>query len=122
MCCEGGSRAHHGNGDCSCSPGSSSPGTLTRRFSTQEEQVGALEEYLNQYGVTPKTIMMQNHGLIAVGRTASEVESITAMNVKACRVLLGAAAFGGPHFMTDEDVRRIYTHPGELYRRKLAGF
>jgi hypothetical protein len=46
MCCEGGSRAHHGNGDCSCSPGSGSPGTLTRRFSTQEEQVGALEEYL----------------------------------------------------------------------------
>jgi len=82
----------------------------------------ALEEYLDAYAVTPKTIFMQNHGLIAIGRTASEVESITAMTVKACRVLLGTAAFGGPHFMSDEDVSRIYTHPGELYRRKVAGF
>lgn len=81
-----------------------------------------VEEYLDQYGATPKTIFMQNHGLIAVGRTASEVESITAMTVKACRVLTGTAAFGGPRFMSDEDVSRIYTHPGELYRRKLAGF
>ncbi len=82
---------------------------------------GGLEVYLDQYGVTPKTIYMQNHGLIAVGKTASEVESVTAMTVKACRVLTGTAAFGGPHFMGEGDVSRIYTHPGELYRRKLAG-
>ena len=81
-----------------------------------------LEEYLDAHGAAPKTILLQNHGLIAVGKNAAEVESITAMNVKACRVLLGTAAFGGPHFLSDEDVRRIYTHPSELYRRKQAGF
>ncbi|MBE0697860.1 MAG: class II aldolase [Anaerolineaceae bacterium] len=82
----------------------------------------SLEAYLDQYGIPPKSILMQNHGLIAVGRTASEVESITAMNVKSARVLLATAAFGGPRFLTDEDVNRIYTHPGEAYRRKQAGF
>jgi rhamnose utilization protein RhaD (predicted bifunctional aldolase and dehydrogenase) len=82
----------------------------------------AVERYLDDTGVAPKSILLQNHGLIAVGRTASEVESITAMNVKSCRVLLGTAAFGGPHFMTEEDVSRIYTHPGEAFRRKQAGF
>jgi rhamnose utilization protein RhaD (predicted bifunctional aldolase and dehydrogenase) len=82
----------------------------------------SLETYLDRYGTAPKSILMQNHGLIAVGNTASEVESITAMNVKSARVLLATAAFGGPRFLTDEDVNRIYTHPGEAYRRKLAGF
>jgi rhamnose utilization protein RhaD (predicted bifunctional aldolase and dehydrogenase) len=82
----------------------------------------ALETFLDRYGVAPKTVLMQNHGLIAIGRTAAEVESITAMNVKSARVLLATAAFGGPRFMTDADVDRIYTHPGELYRRKQAGF
>jgi rhamnose utilization protein RhaD (predicted bifunctional aldolase and dehydrogenase) len=80
-----------------------------------------LEEYLDAHGTAPKTIFMQNHGLIAVGRTAVEVDSITAMCVKSCRVLQATAAFGGPHFMSDEDVRVIYKHPGELYRRKQAG-
>lgn len=82
----------------------------------------SLEAYLDRYGVAPKSILLQNHGLIAVGKTASEVESITAMNVKSARVLLGTAAFGGPRFFTEAEVDRIYTHPGEAYRRKQAGF
>ena len=82
----------------------------------------ALEDHLDQYGEAPKTIFMQNHGLIALAKTASEVESITAMCVKACRVLQGAAALGGVRFMTQADVDRIHTHPSELYRRKQAGF
>lgn len=82
----------------------------------------ALEAHLDQYGAAPKTIFMQNHGLIALAKTAAEVESITAMTVKSCRVLLGTAAFGGPRFLSDEDIQRIDTHPGELFRRKQAGF
>jgi rhamnose utilization protein RhaD (predicted bifunctional aldolase and dehydrogenase) len=81
-----------------------------------------LEEHLDAYGEAPKTIFLQNHGLIALGKTAGEVESITAMSVKSCRVLIGTAAFGGPRFLSEEEVSRIHTHPSELYRRKLAGF
>jgi len=64
---------------------------------------------------------MQNHGLIALGRTAQQVESITAMAVKAARVLLGTYILGGPHFLAAEAVARIHTRPDELYRRKLLG-
>ncbi|RPJ50594.1 MAG: class II aldolase [Chloroflexi bacterium] len=81
-----------------------------------------LEKHLDAYGEAPKTIFLQNHGLIVLGKSPSEVESITAMTVKSCRVLLGTAAFGGPRFLTEEDVARIHTHPGEQYRRRLAGF
>jgi rhamnose utilization protein RhaD (predicted bifunctional aldolase and dehydrogenase) len=81
-----------------------------------------LEAHLDRYGVAPKTIFLQNHGLIALAKTAAEVESITAMTVKSCRVLLGTAAFGGPRFFTQEEIQSIDTHPSELFRRKQAGF
>ena len=82
----------------------------------------ALQGYLDEHGRPPKTIFLQNHGLIALAQTAAEVESITAMTVKSARVLLGTAAFGGPRFLTQDDIDRIDTHPSELYRRKQAGF
>ena len=58
-----------------------------------------LEAHLDRYGVAPKTIFLQNHGLIALAKTAAEVESITAMAVKSCRVLLGTASFWRPAFL-----------------------
>lgn len=82
----------------------------------------SLEAYLDEQGRPPKTIFLQNHGLIALAKTAAEVESITAMAVKSARVLLGTAAFGGPRFLTQAEVDRIDTHPSEQYRRKQAGF
>lgn len=81
-----------------------------------------LEVYLDAHGRSPKTIFLQNHGLIALAQTAAEVESITAMTVKSCRVLMGTAGFGGPHFLSQADIERIDTHPSELFRRKQAGF
>lgn len=77
-----------------------------------------LTRYLKDYGERPKVILMQNHGLIALGRTPDEVENITAMCVKAARVLLGTYALGGPHFMSAEAVGRIHTRPDEAYRRE----
>ena len=70
----------------------------------------------------PKVVLMQNHGLIALGASAGEVDNITSMYVKTCRVLLGTYALGGPHFLTQANVDRIHTRPDELYRRSaLAG-
>jgi rhamnose utilization protein RhaD (predicted bifunctional aldolase and dehydrogenase) len=79
----------------------------------------AIQRYLDDYGEPPRVILMQNHGLIALGKTAQQVENITAMAVKAARVLVGTYALGGPGFMTPEAVSRIHTRPDELYRRKV---
>jgi rhamnose utilization protein RhaD (predicted bifunctional aldolase and dehydrogenase) len=81
----------------------------------------AINEYLEEYREVPKVILMQNHGLIALGKSASEVENITAMYVKTARVIIGAYALGGPHFMSPEAVARIHTRPDELYRRQEWG-
>jgi rhamnose utilization protein RhaD (predicted bifunctional aldolase and dehydrogenase) len=80
-----------------------------------------INQYIEAYYEVPKVILMQNHGLIALGRSADQVENITAMAVKTARVLLGTYALGGPHFMTSQAVERIHTRPDEAYRRKLLG-
>jgi rhamnose utilization protein RhaD (predicted bifunctional aldolase and dehydrogenase) len=81
----------------------------------------SIADYGETYGEAPKVILMQNHGFIALGRTATEVENITAMYVKTCRVLLGTYALGGPNFLSPQAVDRIHTRPDEHYRRKLWG-
>lgn len=81
----------------------------------------AIDEYLDEYREAPKIILMQNHGLMALGKTASEVENSTAIYVKTARIILGTYALGGPHFMSPQAVARIHTRPDELYRRQEWG-
>jgi rhamnose utilization protein RhaD (predicted bifunctional aldolase and dehydrogenase) len=76
------------------------------------------EAYRQEYGLYPRVLLMENHGLIALGDTPRAVESATAMFVKTCRILLGTAALGGPRFLSEENVRRIYTRPDEKYRER----
>ena len=80
-----------------------------------------INRYVDEHREVPKVILMQNHGLIALGRTVQQVENTTAMAVKAARVLIGTYALGGPRFLTARNVERIHTRPDELYRRGIAG-
>jgi rhamnose utilization protein RhaD (predicted bifunctional aldolase and dehydrogenase) len=85
-------------------------------------KVGSLlEEYLGRYGEPPRIVIIQNHGLIALGRTSQQVEDLTRMEVKVARILLGTYAAGGPRFMTQHDVDRIRTRPDEAYRKEKLG-
>jgi rhamnose utilization protein RhaD (predicted bifunctional aldolase and dehydrogenase) len=58
-----------------------------------------LQTYKDQHGQPPRVILLQNHGLVALGRTPGEVLYITALMVKTARILLGTRAWGGPHFV-----------------------
>ena len=69
----------------------------------------------------PKVLMMENHGVFALGGTAQEVLNITQMLVKTCRVLTGTLAAGGPRFLSPEHVARIDQRPDELARRRGFG-
>lgn len=77
-----------------------------------------VEAFIDEYGMVPKIILMENHGLIAAGRTVRDVETATSMYVKTARVLLGTFAMGGPRYLTAENVARIHTRPDEHYRQK----
>lgn len=79
----------------------------------------ATTAYCETWGEVPKTIMMQNHGFIALGHSANEVVNITQMSVKAARVIAGTYAMGGPHFLSSDSLNRIHTRPDEHYRKSL---
>jgi len=78
-----------------------------------------VDDYVRQHQVAPRAILMQNHGLIAAGKSPAEVESITHMWDKAARILIGTYLLGGPNYLSPEHVARIYTRPDEKYREKL---
>jgi len=80
-----------------------------------------VEEFIDEHGMVPKVILMENHGFIATGRTPRDVETATSMYVKTARILLGAYALGGPRFLTPENVARIHTRPDEHYRQRQIG-
>ncbi|MCP4642811.1 MAG: class II aldolase [bacterium] len=78
--------------------------------------------FVEEEGVLPSAIMMQNHGLICMGASPKAVTSCTQMTEKSSTVVVGAYAMGGPRFMTDREVDRIFTRPDEAYRLKnIAG-
>jgi rhamnose utilization protein RhaD (predicted bifunctional aldolase and dehydrogenase) len=80
-----------------------------------------VQRYLDHHGEQPKVIMIQNHGLIALGRSAQHVLDVTAMAVKTARILLGTYAAGGPRFLSEADVARIHTRPDEHFRKLQLG-
>jgi len=55
--------------------------------------------YNDRYGQPPRVILLQNHGMVALGPTPQAVLDITAMMVKAALILLGTFALGGPRFI-----------------------
>ena len=78
----------------------------------------ALAAYAGEWGQPPKALLMQNHGLVALGRSAQEAENVTMMMDKVARILIGSYALGGPHGLSQAQVDRIHTRPDEAYRRQ----
>jgi rhamnose utilization protein RhaD (predicted bifunctional aldolase and dehydrogenase) len=78
----------------------------------------SIREFLDRQQRVPKVLLMENHGMIALGNTVQEVLGITQMLVKTCRIIAGALAAGGPRFLSPTHVQRIDTRPDELMRRR----
>jgi len=76
-----------------------------------------LRRYQDTHGHSPKTLLMINHGLVALGQTARDVLSITLMMDKWAKILLGAYSLGGAHFLSDAEADRIDSRSDEHYRR-----
>ncbi|HVZ63755.1 MAG TPA: class II aldolase/adducin family protein [Lacunisphaera sp.] len=70
----------------------------------------------------PRVVLLENHGLIALGPTPESVLATTLMTVKAAEIFAGAAALGGvPRFLTPAQVARIAGRPDEHYRQRALG-
>ena len=74
--------------------------------------------FMDKHGHPPRTILLQNHGLIALGSTTHGVLATTLMTAKAAGIFLGAAALGGPLFLASQHVERLTTRGDEIYRQQ----
>lgn len=74
--------------------------------------------FQEKQGHLPRVILLQNHGLIAVGASPEAVLATTLMTVKAAAIFMGAAALGGPIFLTPQHVERIAGRADEAYRQQ----
>lgn len=70
-------------------------------------------------GQVPKLVLLENHGIVALGSSAAEVHAITAMATKAARVRLAAAAAGGARPLPREELQRMLEREDEQSRRRV---
>jgi len=80
-----------------------------------------LREFRAAHRTTPKVILLENHGPVALGASDKEVLNILLMLDKWARVLAGTLALGGPKFLPSAVSERIDQRPDEDYRRAQIG-
>jgi len=90
------------------------PGTILAQKIRDET-----DRFITAENRPPRLILLQNHGLIAVGATAGSVLAATLMAEKAAHIFLGAATLGGAIGLTRQHVARIDSRPDEHYRQKM---
>lgn len=76
------------------------------------------EAFIRKYQRPPRVVLLENHGIITLGKTAEAVLAAMLMAEKAAEIWLAAAAFGGPVFLSPKQVARIAGRPDEALRRK----
>ena len=75
--------------------------------------------YMDTYGKPPKVLLMVNHGIVALGRSAKEALNIQLMADKWARILVGSLSVGGIQYMDEENVKKISNRLDEKYRAAL---
>ncbi|HEY8966815.1 MAG TPA: class II aldolase/adducin family protein [Candidatus Methylacidiphilales bacterium] len=78
-------------------------------------------KYIDKHGAFPRVVLLENHGIVTLGGTSKAVLAAMLMAEKAARIFVGAAALGGPVFLTPEQIVRIGGRPDEHYRQKALG-
>jgi len=77
------------------------------------------ELFRKRYQRPPRVVLLENHGIITLGRTVEAVMAAMLMAEKAATIWLNAAALGGPTFLTPQHVNRIAGRPDEEVRRRV---
>jgi len=74
--------------------------------------------HIEAYGAPPRVILLENHGLIALGLSPQAVQAATFMADKSAQIFIGAAALGGPNFLDSGQAERIANRLDEHYRQR----
>jgi rhamnose utilization protein RhaD (predicted bifunctional aldolase and dehydrogenase) len=81
----------------------------------------AVKAYIKRLARPPRIILLENHGVIALGATPEAVLAATLMVAKAAEIFTGVVTLGGARFLTSAQAARIAGRPDEHYRQKALG-
>ncbi len=87
-------------------------------FALASAVLAELRRYRRVHHQSPRLLLMENHGAIALGQSAREALAITLMAAKWATLLHGTYALDGPRFLSAVDVERIDSRSDEHYRRR----
>lgn len=77
------------------------------------------EVFIRKFHRPPRVVLLENHGIITLGKTAEAVLAAMLMAEKAALIWLGAASLGGPVYLSPKQVARIAGRPDEAWRRRV---
>lgn len=75
-------------------------------------------KFIDEQAAPPRVILLKSHGIITLGSSPEAVKAAMYMAVKAAAIFAGAAALGGPVFMSDAEIERIGSRRDEHYRQQ----
>ena len=73
-----------------------------------------------EFGYAPKVVLIKGLGMVGVGDNAAGADIILDVYEDLMKISWLSESFGGPHFMSPEDIQFIDTWEVENYRRKTA--
>ncbi len=77
----------------------------------------AISAYTEIHNSYPRLMILANHGIVALGGSAQEVDAVSTMAVKAARARLVARAFGDPHYLDPIEAGSLQEREDEVARR-----
>ncbi|MDX9882660.1 MAG: class II aldolase/adducin family protein [Prolixibacteraceae bacterium] len=85
-----------------------------------EELKRVVSEFKNRCGYLPKVIAVQGEGLLAVEENPKSAQTVMEVFQNMMKVSFYSENFGGPHFMTQQQIDFIDSWEVENYRRQIA--
>ena len=85
-----------------------------------DEFITKLADYQAKYGYSPKIILINQIGIIAVDENAKMTELLLEVFEDLMKISFLSQSFGGPHFMTEEQIAFIENWESENYRHKMS--
>ncbi|SRR5581483_4124897 len=75
--------------------------------------------FIKKYQTTPRVILLQNHGIITLGKCWESALAVMLVSEKSAKIFVGAAALGGPVFLSETEANHFANRADEEYRRKM---
>jgi NAD(P)-dependent dehydrogenase (short-subunit alcohol dehydrogenase family)/rhamnose utilization protein RhaD (predicted bifunctional aldolase and dehydrogenase) len=92
----------------------SDPASILSAFSKK------LEQFRKDYSYDPKLVMIKNYGIVAFEESAQAANTALEVYEDLLKISFYSENFGGPHFLSDEEIAFVDNWEVENYRRKIS--